>query len=370
MSNAGSLLGLLSYPALVEPDFTTRHQAIGWSLAYGAFVALCALIAFRQTPVAAPISTTETSAANRAAAPPDWKLQLLWLALAADASAPCSPSRISQNVARGPAAVDCAPLSLYLLSLILCFADRSLYGRFLFLRLLAVALGGMAYALSPDFANAGPLLQVPLFCAGLFICCMVCHGELAKLKPPPEHLTLFYLMVLAGGALGGIFVGVIAPHIFRGYYELPMAMAGCGHPLLVVVLHRDPAPVFREGWRSPVLLAVGGLTALLVVSLCGCDDAAKQSESACYGAQFLRRLARQQFPATADQPARRELYNGTIIHGLMILAADRRTQPTTYYGPRSGAGLALASARDRGNVHVGIVGLGAGTLASNGQSRR
>src|SRR5262249_10042527 len=129
------------------------------------------------------------------------------------------------------------------------------------LRFLAVALGGMAYALSPDFANAGPLLQVPLFCIGLFVCCMVCHGELEKLKPAHEHLTLFYLLLAAGGALGGIFVGVIAPWQFGGFYELPIAVAACAI-LTTIVLYRDAAARFQ-----PTSLIAMAVTLALVVGL-------------------------------------------------------------------------------------------------------
>ena len=168
---------------------------------------------------------------------PNWKQLLLWAALAADASALllAVTNHISQDIAAVPL-LWIVPLSLYLLSLILCFENGRWYRRSFFLRLLAVALAGMTYSLAPEFANAGPSLQIPLFCIGLFVCCMVCHGELARLKPDPRHLTSFYLMIAAGGAFGGIVVGVIAPRIFHDFYELPIALAGCELSLWFVSL--------------------------------------------------------------------------------------------------------------------------------------
>ncbi|HLW80148.1 MAG TPA: hypothetical protein VKU44_11180, partial [Terriglobia bacterium] len=189
LSNAGSMLGLVSYPALIEPAFSTRHQAIGWSWAYAGVAALCSTLAFRGRSIDAPAAPSSSAEAQ-----PAWTLQLLWVALAACGSALLLSvtNHLTQNVAAVPF-LWVLPLSLYLLSFILCFEGRGWYRRYLFLRLFAVALAGMAYALSPDYSNARLSLLIPLFSAGLFICCMVCHGELARLKPPPEHLTSFYL---------------------------------------------------------------------------------------------------------------------------------------------------------------------------------
>jgi len=362
LSNAGSLLALLSYPIIFEPRLSTRHQALGWSAGYVAFALLCASIAYRQrTGLDAPAPSRPISP------PPGWGVQLLWVALAADASAflLAVTNHLSQDVAAVPL-LWILPLSLYLLSLILCFESTAWYRRFFFLRLLAVALGGMAYALSPEFANAGPMLQVPLFCAGLFICCMVCHGELVNLKPSSEYLTKFYLMISLGGALGGIFVSAIAPHVFRGFYELPVAIAGCA-VLLRIVLDRDPSTVFHgKGLRLPSLVFTG-LVGLLIVSL-AVVTVRQSGKSRLMERNFYGIVKVNDLPATEHDPPRRELANGTITHGIEILEAGRRDQPTTYYGPESGGALALQSARQRGPVRAGIIGLGAGTLAAYGRA--
>jgi spermidine synthase len=368
LSNAASFLALLSYPLWVEPYFKTSRQAIGWSAGYVVFALCCAGIAFReQRNFKGSAAPREHSLADGAdGARPRWTLQLLWVALAADATAllMAITNHLLQNVAAVPM-LWILPLAIYLLSLILCFEGHGWYRRFLFLRLLAVAVGGMTYALLPDFVNASPKLQVPLFCIGLFVCCMVCHGELEKLKPAPEYLTSFYVMISAGGALGGIFVGLIAPLVFSAFHELPVAIGGCT-ALYIIVLCRDPSTTFYGRWRLAAMLLGAALSAVLVVYLYRVsargDDGVRFMARNFYGVLRVRDL-----PATDKLPFRRELVNGTIVHGLEILDVGRLTQPTTYYAPQTGAGIALLAAEQRGALNVGAVGLGAGTLASYGR---
>ena len=359
LSNAGSLLALLSYPVLVEPHFTARHQIWAWSCAYGLFVAVCGWIAFRIRP---DLPRGQDSPAQGA---PNWKKLLLWAALSADASALllAITNHISQDIAALPL-LWIAPLSLYLLTLILCFESKRWYQRSFFLRLLAVALAGMTYALAPEFANAGPSLQIPLFCIGLFVCCMVCHGELARLKPGLQHLTSFYLMIAAGGAFGGIFVGLIAPRIFHDFYELPIALAGCAVVTLVSVLPED-ARLVATPWRRVSLVGFAAVGALSFAFLP--YFAAPQYPRNLTARNFYGVVRVEDLPATANRPASRDLLNGTIVHGIEILEAGRRTEATTYYGPESGAAIALNQAHRRGAIHAGIIGLGTGTLAAYGQ---
>ena len=359
LSNAGSLLALLSYPLVVEPLVSTHRQAWVWSVAYGGFVVLCAVTTFRQPAIkVARIEPPEEG-------PPNWRLQLLWLSLAATASALLLSitHHISQNIAAVPL-LWIVPLSLYLLSLILCFEGHRWYHRWLFLRLLPVALGGMAYALSPQFENSGPELQIPLFCAGLFICCMACHGEMADLKPRPEFLTLFYLMVSTGGALGGMLVAVVAPRIFRGFYELPLALGMCAF-FMLMVLHREPQ-ASRQRWSQPALLAATGLTGLLMAFLFHVTRLQSQ-QAVVMVRNFYGVLRVHNVAPSAVRPAMKQLRNGTIVHGAQILDVARRDVPTTYYGRQSGAGIALLLTRQRGNIRVGVIGLGVGTLARYGQ---
>src|SRR5208282_5517471 len=132
-------------------------------------------------------------------------------------------NQLTQNVAAVPF-LWILPLAVYLLSFVICFESPRWYKRELFLRLLAVALGSLAYALYDIQVSEAIPVAIPLFTIGLFLTCMFCHGELSRLKPAPSQLTSFYLMIALGGAVGAIFTGLIAPHIFSGIYEFPLSL--------------------------------------------------------------------------------------------------------------------------------------------------
>lgn len=371
LSNAGSMLALLSYPTVVEPRISSRHQAVGWSLAYATVAVLFATIALSDR------RETAAPRAQEAAPRPGWSTQLLWVALAACGSALllAVTNYISLNIASVPF-LWVIPLSLYLLSFILCFESHRWYRRGLFLRLLGVALGGMTYALSMQFANAPLVVLIPLFCVGLFICCMFCHGELARLKPHPAHLTSFYLMCSLGGALGAVFVALLAPRLFSGLDELPIAMGFCAI-LILVVLRRDPDSPFYRARLEPTWLGLVALSATLIVSLSMIvqEPAAGTRVMVRNFYGVLRVIDKvspsllhdtTQNPDVSD-PHYRELLNGTIKHGMQFLAPVLRRLPTSYYGPDSGIGVTLAAMGRRGPLRVGVIGLGAGTIAVYGR---
>ena len=385
LSNAGSMLGLVSYPVLVEPWISTSHQALGWSSAYVGVVLLCAAIALtwrrsdspavgrvRHEPpptVGSPKAKTQVPAG----------LRLLWLALAACSSALllAVTNHITQNIASVPF-LWILPLALYLLSFILCFDARGWYRRGLFLRLLGIAIGGMVYALAPSFAGLPWKVMLVLFCAGFFACCMFCHGELERLKPAPEHLTVFYLMIALGSAIGAAFVALLAPQIFSGYYELHVGLGLCA--ILVLVVHsRDERSRFHARKWNAAWLVLAGLVIAVIVSLT--VTAREQGDSArlmtrnFYG--VLRVIdAREpnvvfsgQHPQWDRDPRFRKLMNGTIDHGLQFLNPARDRDATTYYGPNSGIGVALRAApEERGALRVGAIGLGIGTVATYGRA--
>jgi SAM-dependent methyltransferase len=383
-SNAGSMLGLLSYPIAVEPFVSVRRQAVAWSVAYVAMVVLLAFLprSERLQGLESGESITspgEAEAQSLGSSASGWRIQLLWMALAACASTLllATTNHMIQNVAAVPL-LWIVPLSLYLLSFILCFGSKSVYRRSVFLRLLAVALAGMASLLSPQFLNARLTLLIPAFSAGLFVCCMVCHGELARLKPHPSRLTSFYLMVSLGGALGGLFVGLVAPRLFRGTFELQVGIAMCAM-LTLVVLHRDPRSVFyRARWQPSWVLVVALVVALVANLAFGIYQEMAQARVMVrnfYGTLRVIDLTPPKIVliqgeavrSLEPEPGERKLMHGTIDHGLQFLGEDRRRQPTTYYGPSSGVGLALREAEARGPVRVGVIGLGPGTLATYGR---
>src|SRR5262249_31091676 len=150
-----------------------------------------------------------------------------------------------------------APLSLYLLSFILCFESGHIYQRWIFIPLLVVSLALFARGMTQYEDNADVInILIPALCAALFVCCMVCHGELARSKPHPRYLTQFYLMVSIGGAVGGLFVALASPHLFHNYVEMPISVAGCAI-LAAWALWRDTENVVWPDWTRFALS--GGL---------------------------------------------------------------------------------------------------------------
>lgn len=360
VSNAASMLALLTYPVLVEPFFSTRHQAMVWSWAFAVFFALCAALAICNRNTDASLETRNQDPR------PSRTDRFFWVALSATSSILllAVTNHLTQNVAAVPF-LWILPLSLYLLSFIPCFEGRGWYKRNLILRLLAVALAAMAYAL-PSQYSGGPLLEVfPIYLVGLFICCMVCHGELAELKPPAEYLTSFYLRISLGGAIGGIFVCLIAPHMLPGFFELPIGL-GCCAILVTILLRRDPSTIFykrqsRAAWLALVFslgFYLAGLGVEILNTLGGADVMVRNF----YGCLTIINV-----PTLNPENATRRLGNGIIEHGRQFLAPDRRRQPTTYYSPNSGLGLALRVEGEQNKLHVGVIGLGAGTIATYGR---
>jgi hypothetical protein len=362
LSNAGSMFALLSYPVLFEPVFTTRRQAMGWSVGYAVFVLACGVTALtlRSLP------EQQVRGARSAGERPAGRRYALWIALPACASILllAVTNHLSQNVAAIPF-LWVLPLSLYLLSFILCFEGSGWYRRSPYLQLFAVAVGGMGYALSEDFENAGIKALIPLFACGLFVCCMVCHGELVRLKPHPSYLTSFYLMISLGGAVGGVFVGLLAPHLFSGYFELPVGLALAAMTVLLA-LHLDPDSGFHGGWRRPVSLVPALLTLGLIVYM-GSEVRKDTRGARVLVRNFYGGLKVNDTAPANEEGAVRKLTHGTIDHGEQFLDPKRRDQPTTYYGPNTGVGLTIRALKAEGPLRVGVIGLGTGTIATYGR---
>ena len=360
LSNAGSMFALISYPVLFEPRLGARHQALSWSWAYAVFILLCAATAWlgREGAAVQPVAAPD--------APDSAHATFFWIALPACASILllAITNHLTQNVAAIPF-LWILPLSLYLFSFILCFESAWWYRRRVFLGLFAVALGGMAYALSEEFQNNPIKVTIPFFAAGLFICCMVCHGELARLKPHPSRLTFFYVTIALGGALGGVFVALIAPRVFSGFYELPVGLAACGFVVLAV-LRGDPESGLGGSWRRPVPLAAAVLS-LAVAGYLGFVIHERRSGARLMVRNFYGGLkVTDETAYDSDDPVRR-LMHGTITHGDQYLNPKFQGRPTTYYGPNSGVGRAIRQNQESGPVRVGVIGLGTGTLAAYGR---
>ena len=377
LSNAGSMFALVSYPFLFEPQFGTHQQAGLWSIAYGAFLVLCGFTAVRAgSSVAVEAAWTATAGGTDgsaqevapAAERPGARQYWTWMALAACASVLllAITNHLSQNVAAIPF-LWVLPLSIYLLTFILCFEGSGWYRRNPYLQLLAVALGAMAYALAGDESgNVSIRVMVPLFSMGLFTCCMVCHGELARMKPHPQYLTQFYVMVSVGGAVGGILVGLVAPYLFRAYWELPIGLVACA-VLVVVVLKQDPELTWFRSWLQPAPIVASVMAIALTVYL-GMQINTQQKNLRVLVRNFYGGLrVRDSGPASAQDTVR-TLIHGTINHGEEYLVPNKRDIPITYYGGSTGVALAIRELQKNGPIRYGVIGLGTGTMAAFGRA--
>jgi hypothetical protein len=362
LSNAGSMLALMTYPALFEPLLGTHQQAATWSWAYGVFILLCGITAFsvRNAYVAPQAAEADAERVPKST-------YLFWIGLPACASILllAVTNHLSQNVAAIPF-LWILPLTLYLLSFILCFEGSRWYQRTVFIKLFAVAVGSMAYGLAPENENTNIKVMIPLFAAGLFVCCMVCHGELARLKPHPRRLTSFYVMIAAGGALGGVFVALIAPRVFSGFHELAVGLAASA-VLVLAVLRADPESGMGGSWWRPAPLVAGILT-LAVVGYLGFVSHERDEGARVMVRNFYGGLKVTDTTAENDDEPIRRLTHGTITHGEQYLNPKKQNRPTTYYGANSGVGRAIRQEQEAGPVRVGVIGLGAGTLAAYGRA--
>jgi hypothetical protein len=364
LSNFASMLALLSYPFLVEPNLPARLQGILWSGAYVGFAALCGITAWRTSSISArPEAAADLEGAGEA---PVWTLRFLWLGLAASASVLllAVTTHLTQDVAAIPF-LWIVPLSVYLLSFIICFEAPRFYRRDVFVPLLIAALAFMAYRLWPDHARMDTRLVIALLALGLFICCMVCHGELARLKPHPRYLTGFYVTVSLGGAVGGLFVGLAAPNLFHAYYEFPIGLALCA---LVTFF------VFSRGlWRLSLLWKRMGIVTLLLLLGGYLYFLSGIMHHMVAGYRVVTRNFYGQLRVSdegdprIDDDARRKFIHGVINHGEQMLREQYRRRPVTYFCPPSGIGRAMR-AQEGAPRRIGILGLGCGTLAAYGKA--
>ena len=366
LSNAGSLIALVGYPAVIERLLRLHVQAYAWSATYVIFVGLCAAvtIAVRRTTAAASASGADPR--ENGGQHPSVKRYLLWIGLAFCPSTllVAVTSHMTQNISPVPL-LWVAPLALYLLSFILTFESDRWYGRRVWFPLFVVAAGLMTGFLFPSTRNAPIKAVIPVFTVAFFVCAMVCHGELYRLRPPPRWLTSFYLMVSVGGALGGVFVGVVAPRFFRYYLELPLGLLAAA--VLVGVVLRRSAPSLPGPAARYVEYGLIGALACGLLYLVAWENPRWLAEYKLAKRNFYGTVRVTDVAETEDTEAIRELLHGTITHGTEFLRADLHRRPTTYYGKSSGLGIALAGRHPGRSRRIGVVGLGAGTISAYGE---
>jgi len=366
LSNVGSLLALVTYPVLIEPSLALTAQGWFWSAGYIAFAAFAAYGALRT------MRTAQTPAAPSPALsvddpPPSAAARARWIALAACASVLllAITSQMTQEIAVIPF-LWVLPLTIYLLTFILTFDSDRWYSRTVFT--FAFFLISAIYTL---VLGSGPGLnlvtQIGVYSILLFVCCMICHGELVRLKPHPRHLTSFYLMISIGGAIGGIAVSLIAPYLFKGYWELPIGLLACAILFLGNIIFNRTATTKAGMLRINATVIAGAIVLLggvllLYVKATSIDPLVAMRNF--YGVLHVNEM-------NADNPDLRayRLAHGATSHGFQYIVADKRRLPTAYFTEKSGIGLTFLNHPKRpGPIRVGILGLGIGILASYTQA--
>lgn len=397
LSNVGSLAALLSYPFFFEVRWDVAGQTGMWSGAFVAFALLSAYLAWRDRKGAqqdspspsAPASPGEEVPSSGIPSPageddrPGWRQALAWLLLPALASVLllATTNHVCQDVAVIPF-LWVVPLSLYLVTFIVCFEHERWYRPAWWAApaMAAVFLASVYAGEIWESASSVPLpwggeLSIPwaeglTYKAELFVCfsamflaVMVCHGELTRAKPSPRHLTGFYLTLSAGGALGGLLVSLLAPRLFDSYREWPLGL-GVAFVLAGLVWTRELA----NGRNALRKAAAGVVAGLLAAGLWGIakwspeDDPGIERVRNFYGVISVAEVSDGE---TGDLV--RELYHGSIMHGMQRMDPSERNVPYSYYGPQTGSGMALARAQSRERAAVGVVGMGTASALCYGR---
>ncbi len=406
-SNIGSFLALLSYPFLLEPVLSLRDQNLLWTVGYGLLVVLIAGcgVALLRSPRAIAAEPVADAADDRP--PPSWLTRLRWIFLAAVPSGLliAVTAHISTDVAVAPL-LWVLPLSLYLLTWVLVFQSRPLLPHKWMLALQPFAIAGAVVLLAMG-GERNLLLMLGGHQLCFFVIAMACHGELARTRPAPRHLTGFYVALSFGGMVGGLFAGLIAPFTFSWIAEYPILIvlaALCRPPLrerwprlarwywavLALLAAALALPAVSGGawfdWlderRIYVIGALGVLAALvalvprgnrwqvaatvalalLLLRVYSADEGRVTTVRSFFGVHKI--------VATPDGRFH-VLMHGTTIHGAERMLNDDgtrvtgRPEPISYYAQDGGIGRAIAAirARKNGPIRVAVIGLGAGTLA-------
>ena len=363
LSNAASLAALVAYPVAIEPYVGTRMQAWGWSTLFGLFVLLLGALAWRvsraQSPAGESVAVAGSTGEGNSIGSPELKTQLRWIALSAAGSMLllAVSNHITQNVASVPL-LWILPLTLYLLTFILTFDGTGWYKRAGYAGPFLVLVSGMCFLLLNKDFQFDLVVQTSVFCVGLFVVCMVCHGELVLAKPAPQHLTRFYLLVSIGGALGALVVSVLAPLLFATYVETALALLVAA--LLFVPIAQAAHPFLQ--WVA-VALAIG------VVGTAGWYVREEHKNAVEVTRNFYGVLKVKSYDEPGSDGYLVRLVHGAILHGEQYPHEKWRREPTTYYTPTSGFGRAVNLQRENAPLtlntqRIGMIGLGVGTVAA------
>jgi hypothetical protein len=357
LSNVASLLALILYPSVIEPRLTLHTQRMAWCCGFAVFAGLSILLAVKTRPATPP---SEVIAGEDLLLPPSpLKHKLLWVLLPMGAAMQLSAvtSYITANLAPIPL-LWILPLTVYLVTTILAFQFRIRLPWSIVARVMVVMLAIVAYSLKR--ANGGwPLwLSLLFFLLELFFACFFCHSTATGLRPQrASEATLFYLFFAAGGALGSFLIGIAAPLVFNYNLDLPITFLITA--LLVLAVN------WNGGWNQSLLWIVTSAAMLLEVVWV---RHVYEQNAIVEVRNFYASLRVTQEPFHSPEATIRTLTNGSIRHGTQIFGSKILSRtPTTYYSSDSGVGLALRFCCGDRARNIGVIGLGAGTLAAYGR---
>ena len=364
ISNAGSLLALLSYPVLFEPTLTLDRQGTIWGIGFLVYLVLAGVCGWslirrqRNSTQSENLSRKRNANGDRI----DLGRVIEWFLMAMIPSAGllAITNRVCLDVAVIPF-LWVVPLSLYLVSFIVCFESDRWYRRgpvaAATCTLIAIFCGNEMLSVFDSL-----YLEIGLYLVILFAICMMCHGEVARVRPSPEHLTAYYLTLSAAGAAGGLFVALIAPLVFPDFWEFNICLLAAMLCSLLVMFD-------RWNWMSRESRARLPATAMACVLIAGVvlhftESIANYRSSVAMTRNFYGVLEIE-IDEVDDINVMR---HGNIIHGLQHRSLGRRSEPTSYYSQSSGVGRVIRVQQSRNEeVRVGLVGLGVGTLAAYGR---
>lgn len=360
LSNAGSLFALLSYPFLFEPVLSVSTQSSMWSLLFCLFALVQGYVAislFRVSPESITHSTPDRTSGSGDQV--STATQAAWIALPALASVMLLivTNHVCQDVAVVPF-LWVLPLSLYLASFIVCFDSPQWYRP---KPIAAVTLAALALIQGKTLLPGSIQLIAEASCYMVMLlgACLLCHGEVARLKPGTARLTQYYAMLSAGGAIGGVIVAIICPMLLNNHAELPFFVALVTALTFLLFFACKTWKHTEYDWAAAARLkygAIGLLVAPIVTMVFVSNNRTIASQRNFFGVLKVR-----------EKPLGICLVHGSTLHGMQRYEPNQG-QPTTYYGYESGVGHVMKELQqNHPSLRIGIVGLGCGVLTTYGR---
>ncbi len=356
LSNLASLLALALYPTAIEPYFTLHAQRLAWCCGFAVFAVLSAVLAIKTRSAAAHPEVADAAEPSIPSSPLMHKVLWVLLPMAAAMQLSSVTSYLTANIAAIPL-LWILPLGVYLLTLIVAFQFPNMLPRVTMGRFLIVMLASLGYMLSNVEVSWPMRVSILFFLIEVLISCLFLHSEAVALRPArPSESTLFYLLFAAGGALGSFLVGIASPLVFSFNYDLAITFFVTALLALAVT--------WNKGWNQRVLWSVASVMLLVLLFMI---RTAYQRDTTVAVRNFYAGLQVKQKLSYPGETIR-TLLNGTIQHGTQIFGTEQmRHTPTTYYAEDSGVGLAARFCCQERARNIGVIGLGAGTIAAYGR---